>query len=75
VRGYNTVVFIDDKESYVRVGAEHGWKCILFTPYVDPAEAIRAVHGDTTLPKSENVRVADSVEEVVDALKHFGLKL
>ena len=73
--GFERVIFIDDKPSHIRAGVEEfGWKGILFTPYVDQAEAMRAVHSDTTIPQKD-FRVADSVEELIDALRCFGVEV
>ena len=76
VKGYDNVIFIDDKESYLKTGIEQfGWKGILFTPYIDTSEAIRAVHSDRTIPDSKAFKIANSVEEVIEALREFGVKL
>lgn len=71
--GFSRVVYIDDKTSYLRTGIEQfGWKGILFTPFIDKAEAMRAVHADETRP-SQNFRVANSVDELTEALRYFGV--
>ncbi len=75
IKGYNKVILIEDKESYLRTGIEQfGWYGILFTPYIDKAEAIRAVHNNTEKP-SKNFRVANSVEDLITSLSEFGVKL
>ena len=53
-----------------------GWNGVLFTPFVDDAEAIRSVkgHNDKNIPK-EKFRIANSVDELEDALRGFGVKV
>ncbi len=75
IKGYNKVIFIDDKESYLRTGIEQfGWLGIHFTPYIDPSEAIRAQHNDATKPKN-NFYMAKSSKELESCLKKLGLKI
>lgn len=75
IAGYERVIFIDDKEGYLRTGIEKfGWFGIHFKPHIDPAEAIRAEHNDTTRP-SKNFRAASSYMELVGALRHFGVDI
>jgi FMN phosphatase YigB (HAD superfamily) len=75
VKGYDNVIFIDDKESYLRTGIEQfGWIGIHFTPYIDHAEAIRAQHNDTTRP-AKKFYVADSPKELEGRLRKLGLKI
>ncbi len=75
IKGFDSVTFIDDKESYLRTGVEQfGWNGILFTPFIDRSEAIRAVHTDTSKPQ-ERFRIANSVGELEDSLRHFGIQI
>lgn len=75
VSGYDKVILIDDNELYVRKGVEDfGWCGISFTPFIDKAEASRPVSRDKGKP-SGNLRIANSIEEVVESLKYFGVKL
>jgi len=77
IRGFGKVIFIDDKESYLKVGYElFGWNAILYTPLVDPAETVRSLPGHAVqLPKTEDIKVADNIGEVEEALKYFGVHL
>jgi len=75
IKGFKSVTFVDDKESYLRTGIEQfGWNGILFTPFIDRSEAIRSVHNDTSKPQ-ERFRIANSVEDLEDALRHFGIEI
>lgn len=75
IKGYDKVILIDDKESYLRTGIEQfDWTGILFTPYIDHAEAIRAQHNDTTKP-AKNFYVADSPKDLEGRLRKLGLKI
>lgn len=75
IKGYDKVILIDDKESYLKTGIEQfGWYGILFTPYIDKAEAIRAVHNDATQPLN-NFRRADSISDLEKSLKYFGINI
>jgi len=76
VEGYDKVVFIDDKESYLKTGFDQfGWKCILFTPYIDKSEAIRKVESNQPIPENENYKIADSVGDVCNHLRNFGVEI
>lgn len=75
ITGYNKVILIDDKTSYLSTGIKKfGWFGILFTPFIDEAEAIRFVHNTTTKPL-KNFRTADSVKAVIESLKYFGVEV
>ncbi len=75
IKGYNRVLFIDDKESYLRTGIEQfGWAGILFTPYIDPSEAIRAQHNDSSRP-AHNFYVAASGKELEKRLQGCGINV
>ncbi|MBU4116296.1 MAG: hypothetical protein KKG94_00970 [Nanoarchaeota archaeon] len=72
----NTIL-IEDKESYLIPGIENfGWKGVLFTPYVDNAEAIRSAsgHDDRTKPR-KNFKIANSINELENALISFGVEV
>lgn len=71
----NTIL-IEDKPSYIQFGIdEYGWKGIYFTPYVDKNEAIRHEHGQNKkIKETENLKIADSIDEIEDALRYFGVK-
>ncbi|HLD06760.1 MAG TPA: hypothetical protein VJC16_04470 [Candidatus Nanoarchaeia archaeon] len=73
--GLGQVILIEDKASYLRTGIQQfGWKGIWYTEHIDPAEAIKAVQesADAALPP-EHFRRADSVDEVIAALREFGV--
>jgi FMN phosphatase YigB (HAD superfamily) len=75
IKGYNRVIFIDDKESYLRTGIEQfGWLGIHFTPYIDPSEAIRAQHSDSTKPK-HNFYATASAKDLENCLKSLGVRI
>lgn len=75
IQGFEKVIFIDDKPSYLRTGIEQfGWNGILFTPFIDESEALRAVHTDKTQP-SHNFRVANSIPELTESLQYFGIEV
>ena len=73
VTGFNDVIYIDDNIRYVAKGHEMGWKCILFTPFADPSEAVRSSQQDEEV-HSSGFKVANSEEELALALSGFGLK-
>ena len=76
VKGFSNVILVDDNRSYLRTGIENfGWKGILFTPYVDKSEAQRVVHTDMTKLDPEDFRTADSIDEVVESLREFGVNI
>lgn len=75
IKGYDKVIFIDDKESYCRTGIEKfGWLAILFTPFIDTFETLRAIHTDTSRP-DHDFYVADSVEQLKDCLKKLKVEI
>lgn len=77
IKWYDKVVFIDDKESYLRTGIEQfDWKWILYTQFIDKAETIRVVpsHSDTTKP-IKDFKVANTINDLKEALKGFGVKV
>ena len=69
-----TVIFIDDKDKYLQVGLNKGWKGIHYTEYPDETEPQRKSHSDTGY-ENENIRRANSVAEVKKALQEFGVKI
>ncbi len=72
--GYN-VTLIDDNEAYVRASIEKfGWNGILFTPYIDPAEAVRSAQSGVGV-HSDDIVVSNSVEELVRALRRFEVNI
>ncbi|MCX6707448.1 MAG: hypothetical protein NT001_04900 [Candidatus Woesearchaeota archaeon] len=74
IKGYNKVILIDDKESYLRTGIEEfGWNGILFTPFIDEAEAIRSIHNNKEIPR-DNFSVAGSMKELESSLNKLGIK-
>jgi len=73
--GFKNIIFIDDKVSYLETGLKVGWKCIWITPYIDKAEIRITVDKDKAPPVSDDFRTANSVEEVVEALRYFGTKI
>lgn len=74
IRGFNTVIFIDDKDRYLQVGIERGWKGIQYVEYLDQTEPQRKAHADTRY-HHENLRIARSTQEVKRALREFGIKI
>lgn len=73
IKGYDKVILIDDNESYIRMGIDtFEWYGILFTPFIDEAEASRPAGKSVVIP-SENLRIVNSVDEVVEPLKYFGV--
>jgi FMN phosphatase YigB (HAD superfamily) len=74
IKGYNTVIFIDDKEQYLEVGVkEYEWKGIHYTEHVDQNEPSRLEHPDRKGQKDKSIITANSVAEVKKALKEFGV--
>ncbi len=71
VKGYTNVVFIDDKSSYLKTGAEMGWKGIWFTAHLDPTESVRSIHPEVGITKG--VVKAESFDELVSALQAFDI--
>ena len=74
ISGFETVIFIDDKDKYLQVGLNKGWKGIHYTEYPDETEPQRKSHSDTGY-EDENIRRANSVAEVKKALQEFGVKI
>ena len=75
--GCDKVILIEDKPSYLQLGVEKfGWNGIFFTPYVDPNETIRSVagHNDKVKP-SDKIFTANSVQELEEGLRFFGVKV
>ncbi|MBS3158252.1 hypothetical protein J4206_03115 [Candidatus Woesearchaeota archaeon] len=73
IRGYGKVILIDDNAAYVARAVERfGWKGILFTPYIDRAEAIRAKE-HTGAMHSENLKMVNSEDGLAGALRAFGV--
>lgn len=74
IKGYDKVILIDDKESYLKTGIEKlGWNGILFTPFIDEAEAIRSIHHNKEKP-ANNFSTADSVKELELSLNELNIK-
>jgi len=74
--GFNNITYIEDNEPYVREGIEFGWNGILFTPYIDSAEAVRQTKGSHDISLShEKFRQADNIKELEQALNDFGIKV
>ncbi len=73
IEGYTKVVFIDDKEAYIKKAIEEfGWYGIVFTPLVDKEEQMRYLPGhEDEIRLGNNVRIAKSIDETVRALKYF----
>lgn len=72
---FNSIVYLDDNQDYVKKGLEFGWNGILFTPYVDNAEAIRSEKGHDNRKINPKIKVADSIEKLVSSLSDFGIPL
>ncbi len=82
IQDYSPVIFIDDNETYVRRAVSAGWKAILLTPYIDKSEAMRSAQNavDTAeLPagaaSTGDLKVADSVQSLEEAICGFGIKI
>ena len=74
ITGFERIIFIDDKDKYLQVGINRGWKGIHFTQYPDETEPQRKSHSDTGYT-NENIRRANSLAEVKKALNDFGVKI
>ncbi len=76
ILGCNRIIVIDDKESVLQKGIEKfGWFGIHFTPYIDSDEAIR-LHSPTEKHfTSDKLLVANSVQELEEALRNLGIKV
>ncbi len=75
ISGYDRIVYIDDNENYLKIGIEKfSWYGILFTEYIDDAEAIRLVHNDKTRPE-KNFKIANNIGGLENALREFGIKI
>lgn len=74
IHGFDTVIFIDDKEKYLKVGIERGWKAIHYVEYPDETEPQRKSHSDEGY-KNPNMKKAVSVAEVKKALREFGVEI
>lgn len=74
ITGFETVIFIDDKDKYLQVGLEKGWKGIHYTKYPDETEPQRKSHSDTGFA-NENIRRANSMVDVNKALRDFGVEI
>jgi FMN phosphatase YigB (HAD superfamily) len=91
IAGYEKVIFIDDRKTYVEVPVRLcGWKGIWFTPWIDETESLRAVHvedaregragleharGGGEKRRPGDARRADSVNELRSHLGDFGVEL
>jgi len=73
--GFDNVIYIDDNEPYIRKALEFGWNGILFTPYIDPAEAIRQTESFDISHSSTKFKQADNIKRLKQALKDFGIPL
>ncbi len=69
------VVLIDDKIKYLENSRLYGWKFIWFRPYIDKYEPLRIFQGEAKVTDYEYLRIADSGEEVEDALRSFGIDI
>ncbi len=76
ITGYDQVILIEDKPSYLKTAIEDfSWQGILLTAYIDPAEAIRQKSDDqVSLPK-EKCLVAESPSDCLEALRKFGIEI
>ena len=74
ITGFETVIFIDDKDTYLQVGLNRGWKGIHYIQYPDETEPQRKNHSDTGYT-NENIRRANSLAEVKRALEDFGVEI
>lgn len=73
--GFEKPIYIDDNATYVQKGAEFGWKGILFTPYIDKAEVIRAEKGQDIKKTNSQIKIAGSVKGLVSCLGECGVKI
>lgn len=75
--GCNRVILIEDKSAYLAPGIENfGWFGVHLTINIDPNEAIRQVKGhDDIAEESDKLFVANSVSELEQALRDFGVKV
>tara|TARA_Y100000310_G_scaffold231073_1_gene233599 strand:- start:2553 stop:3275 length:723 start_codon:yes stop_codon:yes gene_type:complete len=76
--GFENVVYIDDNMNYVETGVKRfGWNGILFTPYIDEAEAIRSIsnHNDDNSKEKCSSKIVKSTQELKKALNDFGIKI
>ena len=75
IRGYEKVIFIDDKESYLRTGIEQfGWYGILYTGAIDTTEAIRTTHTSSEIP-TKNCLTAKNSQSCIKALSQYGINI
>lgn len=74
ITGFERVIFIDDKERYLQVCIEKGWKGIHYTQYPDENEPQRKSHSDFGYT-NENLRRANSLADVKKALQEFGVRV
>lgn len=73
--GFKQITLIEDKESYLNIGMEeYGWNGVLFTQYIDEAEAIRSVKGHNDKERDNKIVIANSVGELEKCLNCFGIK-
>ncbi|MBI4149105.1 hypothetical protein HY491_01530 [Candidatus Woesearchaeota archaeon] len=71
--GFQKVVFIDDKASYLRAGIEQlEWYGIHYTEHINLGEAIRTAHQEQEFIHPR-FRTAESVDAARAALQEFGV--
>ena|SRR3989338_5978067 len=70
--GFKRVTYIDDNAAYANNGALRGWNSILFTPYIDPSETNRILHGNVAAGK--DVRIARSFNELKKMIRDYADK-
>jgi FMN phosphatase YigB (HAD superfamily) len=75
IKGFEKVILIDDKVSYLKTGIEQfGWFGIQYTGTIDPSEAIRAIHKNEEKP-SKNFLIADNGQSCIEALRKSGIDI
>jgi FMN phosphatase YigB (HAD superfamily) len=72
VKGYDSIVYIDDDLAYVAEAARRGWKGIFFTQYIDKDEVQRTFDRET---KTDGIITANSQKELMEALRQSGIGL
>ncbi len=74
VVGFENIIFIDDKDAYLKVGIQRGWKGIHYVEYPDTTEPQRKSHSDTGY-QHPWLKSAKSIREVKNSLREFGVKV
>ncbi len=75
IQGYHPIIFIDDNEMYVKNAIAAGWKGIWLTSYIDQSEAMRLAHTATSAAPAAELKVANSVQGLEQALRECGIKI